>query len=1614
VSPKIPAALLTPPTSQIPPPPSTKKQELPFGELSWRDFERLCLRLADRESEVEDCRQYGVQGDDQEGIDLLARERETGRYRVYQCKKEKNFGAAKIRKAVAEFLKGSWRTRTNKFYLCTKENLTQIQRAEEVEAQRSNLDGHGIELVTWDAGRLNTVLKDHSDVVDDFFGRPWAKEFCGEDAARLLGDRLDVSELRELRGRLGIFYHHAFRQQDPEFPFRDPENDASEPLVLPDVVPQVRADEGYRVGRSRTHQAASPLWQPTEEDSYEGGWQSDSVLSPGQRIPVDTWLAEGGRCLLVGGPGTGKSTLLRSLTLDLLSSSPQSQAIAQQWGSFFPIWLPFARWAALLAQSTVAKVGLKEFVADWLRLQGEEELTRLVEHALKDKRLLLVVDGLDESPSETTAHNALNLLDTFAASRGVPVIATTRPRDAVVSREHASGWRVAELAPLSPNQQQQIVAGVFHRHPAPRSGTEPEGTVTRIRAFLDRTARRPELAEIARTPLLLGLLAQLWDSDAELPENRFNAYREFVTLLLMRHPSRRNAAAFLAAPEILPTDVLRQAFATLALWMQQNCAAGSASRRDVLEVLQMFLENPTEGPALPVVDAKKKARELVSFASEGAALLVTTSPTDLSFYHPVLREYLAAEAIAGMPTDERLRIVLEHVRDPHWAEVVLSLIAHTSAANEVRILVDEITSSASTRVDELLSLPLLANIAFGIRSCPSNTALKIAARVCDEIELGNFLPVKRDILRTALRGRAAGDARALMDERLSRWLPRRYQYREGIYIAMRDWPLSEETERCLFRGLRDERVSESRAAAASLVRMGLGEPRLLERLLETAGSSPSPRIRAALLCGLLDAGVAVSDHDCERVVGASPYAELAFAALRAKVARGCHGNDDLAALCELDRWDGGLQYEWRGEIADLLVQGWCSSDSLRQRCVEALDGAEHRRLGAHLDVDTARRVLIRCFSSDSRVAERLAEEFSSEHGPLDSSAWPLYAEFAQDSAPITAAMDAWLEREGDEVVNAHWAACTTRSARAKASMLSALRGSAPWWAARALLEGWGMDDADISKEILAIANGESRHAAEIAHLLPRIFPDQADCRRRLMELLPLGYRCDFIVRGLAETRPTTPDPEVVTALLAASHRESNDIGPFRIAPQIIRSWPDDPRIEGLAYQELEFPEGDTSAVAVAAKTNSALRAPLTKRLGVLPPVLRATIAEALAERSSATPTTPKVLRDYVYEMHPSVRSQCAIAHCRFAVDDEATLSRFTDEVVQVGFNHGAVREAAFCGLLSLGRLDLFVDARERHTGNDEEASVHAGWGREANTVLWRLLSEHWATLRSELGPDLERRLSGDRSSGGQWEKLAAFAQPDSELSADILSFAKSLPPHRFGVNLLRFLQRAQPKSERLREVCLELLHPDEGSPAPWSAHVQVTAGQVLASSFGGDPKVLEMIVGNRRPDAIGTLDIYTMCVGWSDSDELRQIFEYLLVNRPQPPNYLYYGSVVATMSGPTKVADLIEMHADPTEGARAWEVAATTPLIIRRVRASDDLADLILKRLETMGDAVAASALRMFLAARGPTPKVEHELRRRAEPALSGAMAPSIGVDPYSGERRPAWETMMDGLFSRR
>ena len=162
------------------------------------------------------------------------------RYLCLQSRRIAKLTAAKLKKAVSDFLKGKWPPSCRVFVYATSLAAVRSELADEIRVQTERLRREGIEFEVWDADLMSPWLKDKPSLVYDFFGRTWAESFCGPEAVDRLGTRLDAGQVGELRDQMQRFYTAMFdvtdsgmiglRQADaPRLAVRDR-------FILPDVL----------------------------------------------------------------------------------------------------------------------------------------------------------------------------------------------------------------------------------------------------------------------------------------------------------------------------------------------------------------------------------------------------------------------------------------------------------------------------------------------------------------------------------------------------------------------------------------------------------------------------------------------------------------------------------------------------------------------------------------------------------------------------------------------------------------------------------------------------------------------------------------------------------------------------------------------------------------------------------------------------------------------------------------------------------------------------------------------------------------------------------------------------------------------------------------------------------------------------------------------------------------------------------------------------------------------------------------------------------------------------------------------------------------------------------
>ena len=538
----VPSYLLVPSASpDLLPPVETRPQLLPVDQLSWENFERLCLRLLEQDSEPATApvvRLYGVQGQAQSGIDMYASDRLVPgevplnrRFVALQARRIESLSPAVLESSVHDFLEGNWASVSRRFIYATSASARSTKLASAIKVLASRLIEESIEFVVWDEEAISTRLKEYPRLVDDFFGREWVRCFCGDAAAQSLGPRLDAAQVVSLRQDLARIYRAAFGVADSgQIAFRwagTPTVVLRDRFVTPDLVsstPQAASlpqpiDDLGEVGMDEHAQAllseaaASNALAPDEDAWFlrSSGQEQRRPEGPrvSERMPADQWIGRQSRQVIVGEPGAGKSTLLRYLVLDLLSDEPRWREVAARWGERLPVWLPFHFFTQRVAGHTGAEASVGETLKAWLEQHDSGHVWPLVEAALNDERLLLVVDGLDEWVSDEAGRYGITALETFADARVVPLLVSTRPFG-LDRLTLGADWTHARIAPLTPAQQRLLASHYFHASVDTEDGPSAVGVIERsVDDFLSQARGASDLRAISRIPLFLVLLVGL-------------------------------------------------------------------------------------------------------------------------------------------------------------------------------------------------------------------------------------------------------------------------------------------------------------------------------------------------------------------------------------------------------------------------------------------------------------------------------------------------------------------------------------------------------------------------------------------------------------------------------------------------------------------------------------------------------------------------------------------------------------------------------------------------------------------------------------------------------------------------------------------------------------------------------------------------------------------------------------------------------------------------------------------------------------------------------------------------------------------------------------------------
>lgn len=392
------------------------------------------------------------------------------------------------------------------------------------------------------------------------------------------------------------------------------------------------------------------------------------------------------RLVLLGQPGSGKSTLVKYLGL-CLSGAGLHKAEAnldslteQGWSlpSLLPILIILREYAA---RGLSKKQDLWAFIAGGLRSEGLAGCIQPLSDHLKNQGGILLLDGLDEVP-EVREHREHLRKAILQFARDFP-----KARVVVTSRPYAyqdPDWQLPDFnqTTLLDFSQEQIERYIdrWYDVAAPLDPNLGEERARQYAAQLKtQVERNPNLRELAPRPLLLALMVSLhrWRGGGLLPERREQLYDESVNLLLdlwqrpkllldeegLPREEEKNALQELG----IDATALRRALSRLAFEAHRDQAGADGTADIPHEKLVTALHQAVPREKRDHVPYQR----IAGYVRDRAGLLEDRGEDVYGFPHRTFQEYLAAMYLKDQ-TDFPENIV-RLVRDDNvrWREATL-------------------------------------------------------------------------------------------------------------------------------------------------------------------------------------------------------------------------------------------------------------------------------------------------------------------------------------------------------------------------------------------------------------------------------------------------------------------------------------------------------------------------------------------------------------------------------------------------------------------------------------------------------------------------------------------------------------------------------------------------------------------------------------------------------------------------------------------------------------------------------------------------------------------------------------------------------------------------------
>jgi hypothetical protein len=435
------------------------------------------------------------------------------------------------------------------------------------------------------------------------------------------------------------------------------------PLELSDLF--IQNSQGDRLPMFPGFQGTKGVSQPLNQSSGFSIWE---LLKNSTKIPAYRHL------VILAWGGYGKTTLLRHVTY-IYTQKKSKLGVPK----LLPVLLKLRDWQGKLAEENCPD--LPEFIEqNHIPALSKNKLSlppKWAENHLHQGKMLILLDGFDEVRPEWRKPVSDWIASQMKHYHKSYFILTSRPagyKDFPSENKHFTGQLFIKKFNLE--QQEKFIWRWYLCQESYARGGKITPSIRAIAGnytsnLVEQLSEREELADLAKNPLMLNMIANLHRSYSgeKLPQRRTELYRDILQLQLWDRPRIKRIEM------LLNLSQSQQVLQGLALSMVQE----NTPQMDDHELKSALI------PCLNRVDDSVDYSEFLKQIEQVSELLVKKDEF-YEFAHLSFQGYLAAAEIKRTQNDD---LLLQNWQSSWWKETILLYVAQLrNPSSFIRRLID--------------------------------------------------------------------------------------------------------------------------------------------------------------------------------------------------------------------------------------------------------------------------------------------------------------------------------------------------------------------------------------------------------------------------------------------------------------------------------------------------------------------------------------------------------------------------------------------------------------------------------------------------------------------------------------------------------------------------------------------------------------------------------------------------------------------------------------------------------------------------------------------------------------------------------------------------------------